>query len=98
VIVIIRAQVRSGFEQEVARIQSIAHELAVATPGFITADAYHADDGATAVLLEFESHEALAAWRDNPANLATQAAGRDRLFERYRIQVCDTVREYEFAG
>lgn len=96
-IVIIRAQIRSGCEQEVADIQRIAYDLAAATPGFIAADEYNGKDGVSVVLLEFETHEALAIWRDNPANPATQATDRDRLFKHYRIQVCDIVREYEFG-
>lgn len=97
-IVIIRALVNSSFEGEAASIQRDARDLAKATPGFIAADEYAGEGGAVAVLLEFESHEALAVWRDNPANPATQTSGRDRLYKHYRIQVCDIVREYEFAG
>lgn len=96
-IVIVRAKVRSGFEDEVKQIYREAQALAASIPGFTAVDEYRGEDGSSITLLEFETHEALALWRDDPANPATQASGRDRLFEYYRIQVCDIVREYEFA-
>jgi heme-degrading monooxygenase HmoA len=95
-VIIMRAQLRAGFEQEVAALVSVARDLAARSEGFVAFERAIADDGQNIVLLEFESHEALAAWRDHPNNIATQAAGRDRFFKSYSIQVCDVVRGYEF--
>lgn len=97
VMVILRVRVRPGREREFDAMVEPAHGLALATRGFIAFDRYRSPDGEEAMLLEFESHEALAAWRDDPANTATQSADRDSLFSAYRIQVCDVVREYEFV-
>lgn len=96
VMVILRAGVRPGAENEFETVVAAAHDLALATPGFVVFDRYLSEQGEHAMLLEFESHEALAAWRDDPDNAATQSADRDRLFTSYRIQVCDVVREYDF--
>lgn len=96
-IIIIRAQARPDFEREVAQLLDAARTFAAGSSGFMAFNQYR-DNNEIAVLLEFESHETLAAWRDHPDNIATQGTGRDRLFQRYRIQVCDIVREYEFSG
>lgn len=97
VMVVLRVRVRPGHEREFEAMVEPAHGLALSTRGFIAFDRYQAPDGEQALLLEFDSHEALATWRDDPANAATQGAGRDSLFSAYRIQVCDVVREYEFV-
>ena len=97
-IIVLRARARPGCEREVAQLLSAAREFAARSAGFMGFDQSRGDDGEIVVLLEFESHETLAAWRDHADNIATQRSDRDRLFQRYRIQVCDIVREYEFTG
>jgi heme-degrading monooxygenase HmoA len=97
-IIVLRAQARSDFSQEVAQLLVDARAFAEHSAGFMSFDQYSGTAGEIVVLLEFESHETLAAWRDHADNIATQRTDRDRLFQRYRIQVCDIVREYEFAG
>lgn len=97
VMVILRARFQPAFEREIEAMVKSAHELAHTLPGFVALQRYAAADGEQMLLLEFETHEALAAWRDHPGNPATQGDGRDRLFRDYRIQVCDVVREYELV-
>ncbi len=57
---------------------------------------YAATDGHELLVVRFESHEALKAWREHPEHLAAQQRGRERFFAHYRIEVCDEVRSYEF--
>jgi heme-degrading monooxygenase HmoA len=64
-------------------------------PGFIGMD-YAAVEGGELLVVRFESHEALEAWRMHPEHLEAQQAGRERFFEHYRIEVCDEARSYEF--
>jgi heme-degrading monooxygenase HmoA len=70
-------------------------ELVSAMPGFLGME-YASSDGTELIVARFESHEALAAWREHPDHRATQKRGRDEFFARYRIEVCDEVRSYEF--
>lgn len=98
VVVILRAQLRHGFESEVEAIVEPARALAAATPGFVAFNRYVSEEDEQVILLEFESHEALAEWRDHPDNMATQGTGRDRLFRSYQVQVCDVVRAYELIN
>ena len=53
-----------------------------------------AADGEGVAIVEFESAETLQAWREHPEHRAAQAAGRERLFASYRIQVCSVERDY----
>jgi heme-degrading monooxygenase HmoA len=71
-------------------------ELVEKTPGFISMDLYRSEDGRTLAVPRFESEAALLAWRDNPEHVAAQKAGKATVFEDYWIDVCSTMRSYEF--
>jgi len=70
-------------------------ELVSALPGFLGMD-YGASEGGEIVVARFESHEALADWRNLAEHRAAQERGRDEFFAHYRIDVCEPVRSYEF--
>ena len=72
-------------------------ELVSAMPGFLGMD-YAATDGGELLIARFESHEALEAWRNLPEHKAAQELGRERFFAAYRIEVCESVRSYEFQA
>ena len=72
-------------------------ELVTSTPGFIGMD-YAETDGGELLVARFESHDALARWRDNPEHRAAQKRGREEFFAHYRIEVCEEVRSYEFQS
>jgi heme-degrading monooxygenase HmoA len=67
-------------------------ELASGMPGFISYKDFAAADGETVSIVEFSSHETLAAWRNHPEHLEAQRLGREQLFSEFRIQVCEPVR------
>ncbi|HEY7538263.1 MAG TPA: antibiotic biosynthesis monooxygenase [Gaiellaceae bacterium] len=81
------------YEQTGARMV----ELVSALPGFLGMD-YAATDGGELLVARFESHDALKAWREHPEHRRAQQLGRERYFARYRIEVCDEVRSYEFEA
>jgi heme-degrading monooxygenase HmoA len=70
-------------------------ELVSQMPGFVGMD-YAEVEGGELLVVRFESHEALAAWRNHPEHLEAQQDGRERFFSHYRIEVCDEVRSYDF--
>ena len=72
-------------------------ELVSQMPGFLGMD-YAEIEGGELLVARFESHEALAAWRAHPEHQAAQQRGREEFFEHYRIEVCETVRAYEFQA
>jgi heme-degrading monooxygenase HmoA len=72
------------------------YELASGMPGFISYKDFVAEDGENVSVVEFESPETLAAWRDHPEHKLVQARGRADYFAEYRIQVCSPIRDYAF--
>lgn len=94
--VVFRSRLRPGVEQEIEQLGARMYQLASGMPGFVSYREYQAADGEGVAIVEFESLEAVKAWREHPEHLAAQAAGRERLFSSYRIQVCTVERDYSF--
>jgi heme-degrading monooxygenase HmoA len=97
VVIVFRAKVRpdanlAPLEKMGARMS----ELAAAMPGFISYKDFAAADGESVSIVEFESLETLAAWRDHPEHKEVQRFAREHVFSEYRIQVCEPLRSYGF--
>src|SRR5262249_24162634 len=96
-VIVFRSRIRSdaalsGIEETGLRM----YELASAMPGFVSYKDFKAEDGEMLALVEFRSEPELAAWRYHPEHLEIQRIGRERLFERYDIAVCEPIRRYSF--
>jgi heme-degrading monooxygenase HmoA len=70
-------------------------ELVSSMPGFLGMD-YAEVEGGELLVVRFESHDALAEWRNHPEHQEVQRLGRERFFASYRIEVCESVRAYDF--
>jgi heme-degrading monooxygenase HmoA len=98
VVVVFRSRVNVEYLPELETLGAKLYEIASGMPGFISYREYASADGESVAVVEFESHEALAAWREQPDHKEAQAAGRDRYFSEYHITVCDVVRDYSVPG
>jgi heme-degrading monooxygenase HmoA len=83
-------------DEELAKVGQRMYELASSMPGFISYGDFMAADGENVAVIEFESLETLAAWREHPDHILAQQRGRSEFFTEYRIQVCTLVRGYDF--
>jgi len=98
VVVVFRARLKPAVNQEaIARLGERMYELASSMPGYLSYKDFTAEDGESAAIVEFESLETLAAWREHPEHKAAQQRGRDEFFAEYHIQVCTPVRDYRFG-
>jgi heme-degrading monooxygenase HmoA len=73
------------------------NELVRQIPGFISIKGFVADDGDEVSIARFESEDALDAWRSQPDHVETQHRAREAFYESYWVQVCKTLRDYEFS-
>jgi heme-degrading monooxygenase HmoA len=96
VVVVFRSRLRGEAPPELELLGERMYALATSMPGFISYKDFTAADGETVSIVEFESAETLAAWKNHPEHLIAQRLGREQFFEEYRIQVCTPVREYGF--
>jgi len=97
VVVIFKTHLRNGADSEAYRKTSRRmHELVEQMPGFISIKAYTGEDGEEIDLVRFASEEALKAWKEQPEHREAQRRGREEFYDRYSVQACKVVRDYEF--
>jgi heme-degrading monooxygenase HmoA len=72
-------------------------ELASAVPGFVSFQHYAAEDGERVSLVEFESDDAVRAWREHPEHREAQRRGRGEWYAWFRLTTCVPLRETVFT-
>jgi heme-degrading monooxygenase HmoA len=60
-------------------------------PGFVDIQAYAGEDGSELAVARFESADAIARWRDEPAHVATRERGHSEFFDSYDITIATQV-------
>ena len=98
VVIVFRARMRPGVEQDYIKVGMHMTELAQKMPGYISQKSFAAEDGEWVTIVEFESHEKLRAWREHPEHRAAQQRGRDEFYSEYHIQICTLERESKFKA
>jgi len=97
VVVIFRSRVHGDPGPEYAATAERMLELARAMPGFLSFQHYEAEDGERVSLVEFESDEALRAWREHPEHREAQRRGRGEWYSWFRLTTCAPLRETVFT-
>ncbi len=96
VTIVFRSRLRDEHDPAFHGLADRMQTLAEAMPGFVSYRVYVAEDGERCSLIEFESHEHLAAWREHSEHAAAQRLGRERFYESYTLQILEPVRESRF--
>jgi heme-degrading monooxygenase HmoA len=96
VMTIFRSRLRPEHAAEYAEVAARMHALAEDMPGFVSIKTFHADDGERVSIVEFESEETHAAWRNHPEHRKAQELGRAAFYAEFQIQVCSVIRQYGF--
>ena len=97
VVVVFRSRLKPGIEKEIEEADARMAGLAATMPGYVSYRQYVSADGEGIAIVEFESHETVAAWRAHPEHREAQRLGKERWFAEYRITVCDAVRDYSYT-
>jgi heme-degrading monooxygenase HmoA len=98
VVIVFRARIKPEVDpQALAQVGQRMYELASSMPGYISYKDFAAEDGENVSIIEFESLETLAHWREHPEHKLAQQRGREEFFSEYHIQVCTPVRDYRFG-
>jgi heme-degrading monooxygenase HmoA len=97
VVTIFRSRLRADADMAALEAAGMRmYELASAMPGFVSYKDYTAQDGESVSIVEFTDQASLLAWRNHPEHKLVQARGRAEFMSEYRIQVCESVRDYSF--
>ncbi len=64
--------------------------------GFVSAQRFQSlnEDGKLLSMNVWQSEDAIEKWRNNLKHRMSQAEGKNKLFESYKITVCKSLREY----
>jgi heme-degrading monooxygenase HmoA len=90
VVVTFRNRFNPGIdEQEYGQRAGKLLEIVAAMPGFRGIRSYAAEDGERVSLIEFDSLESLAAWRDHPEHRVAQELGKEKYYAEYHLQICE---------
>lgn len=98
IVTVFKSRLRKNADEEaMEQLGQYMYELASDMPGFVSYKDYMASDGEIVTIVEFETLENVAAWREHPEHKVAQERGRTEFFSQYHIQVCTTVRDYSFS-
>lgn len=97
IVAVFRARVREDKAQEYYKSADEMADIARSMPGFVSFKTYTAPDGERVSIHEWESSEALAAWRDHPRHVEMQQYGRDNFYEEYTLYVLNEPRESRYT-
>lgn len=98
VLVVFRSRLQKNANvEELTVLTERMYKLVSAMPGFRGIKDFQAEDGETVSIAEFDSLEAVTAWREHPEHRSAQERGRREFFREYSVQVCTTVRETNFS-
>jgi heme-degrading monooxygenase HmoA/ketosteroid isomerase-like protein len=95
-LIVFRSRLRPGIEAAYnARAEQI-FALGERARGYIAIKDFAAEDGERVAIVEWDSPETLAAWREQPEHAAAQQAGRDEWYAAYDIRICAELRGASF--
>jgi heme-degrading monooxygenase HmoA len=92
VVIVFRARINEGVEEKLNEMGARMYELGSQMPGFISYKDFGAEDGESVSIIEFESMEHVAAWREHVEHKEAQELGHTTFFSELQIQVCEVVR------
>lgn len=97
IVTVFRSQRTAQAEDEYQQTADQMLALARTMPGFVDFKSFVADDGERVSIVTFADAESQRGWRDHVEHRGAQAAGRDRFYSEYSIQVCvcDGARDFK---
>ena len=94
--VIFEVRPKPEHKQEYLDIAAGLRPILETIDGFISIERFESltEKGKLLSLSFFRDEEAVAAWRNIPQHRETQAKGRARIFDNYRLRIAGVVRDY----
>lgn len=96
IVTVFRSRLMPGVREDYLALAARMNEIARAMPGYISHKGFFADDGERVTVVEFESEEAMRAWRMHPEHRAAQKKARESFYAEYSLQVCEVLRDSKF--
>jgi heme-degrading monooxygenase HmoA len=93
IVVVFRNRLRPEAEEAYRAYAPHIAALAQEQPGLLSFKTFIASDGERVTIAEFESDDAVKAWRDHTTHREAQERGKSEFYHEYRLQVCAVLRE-----
>ncbi len=78
------------------RMDEELSELVKDAPGFLGVKSFAAEDGERLTVVWWKDEETLRQWRELPRHRVAQNAGRERWYQRYRMEIARIQRRTAF--
>lgn len=92
IVTLFRSRLNPDVQDDYGPMARRMSELARTMPGYISHKGFVAEDGERLTVVEFETEEALQAWRIHPEHAKAKRRGIDSFFRDYRFQICSVIR------
>ena len=94
--VIFEVRPKPDHKQEYLDLAAELRPILETIDGFISIERFESltEKGKMLSLSFFRDEEAVAAWRNIPQHRKTQAKGRARIFDNYRLRIAGVIRDY----
>jgi heme-degrading monooxygenase HmoA len=97
IVTVFRSRLNAGVQEEYDPVAKQMSELARTMPGYVSHKGFTAADGERVTIVEFESEEALRAWRIHPDHAKAKKRGIESFFSEYKFQICSVLKEREWT-
>lgn len=86
----------AAYSADAARME----RTAAAMPGFVSVKSFHADDGETVTISEWQSLDAARYWGRQPDHAQVQQRGKNEYYEEYTLYSCTDplIRRFQRSG
>jgi heme-degrading monooxygenase HmoA len=98
IVIVFRSRLLPGVREDYLALVERMNELAASMPGYISHKGFFAEDGERVTIVEFESEEAVRAWRMHPEHLAAQRRGRTEFYSEYHLQTCALLHDSHYTN
>src|SRR5262245_14941905 len=98
IVTIFRSRLYPGVHDEYGPMAKQMSELARTLPGYVAHKGFVAEDGERVTIVEFETEEALQAWRRHPEHAKAKRRGVESFFSDYSFQICSVIRSRGWAA
>ena len=92
IVTVFRSRLNPGTQDEYGPMAKHMSDLARGIPGYISHKGFVAEDGERVTIVEFDSEEALHAWRVHPEHAKAKRRGIESFFSEYKFQICSVIR------
>jgi heme-degrading monooxygenase HmoA len=92
IVTVFRSRLNAQAEEEYGAMAKRMSELARTVPGYVSHKGFVGEDGERVTIVEFESEEALRAWKSHPEHIEAKKLGFTKFFSTFSYQICSVLR------